>query len=97
MNAGRGIKVPRAAHKVVDGPFEHLQMDFIELDPCEGKKYALVIVDMFSKWVHIFPTVKADAQAVAKALICDKKVSAETRLNWVKCVPIVLFYMRTRE
>ena len=50
-------------------PFDHLQMDFIELTPCEGKKYCLVAVDMFSKWVEVFPTGKADASAVAKVLV----------------------------
>ncbi|KAK3528206.1 hypothetical protein QTP86_025120 [Hemibagrus guttatus] len=33
-----------------------------ELIPSEGKKYCLVIVDMFSKWVEAFPTSKQDVQ-----------------------------------
>lgn len=46
-------------------------MDFIELTPSEGKKYCLVLVDMFSKWVEAFPTSKQDASAVAKALLSE--------------------------
>ena len=55
---GQDIQVPGQ-------PFDHLQMDFIELTPCEGKKYCLVAVDMFSK---VFHTGKADASAVTKVL-----------------------------
>lgn len=43
-------------------------LDFIKLTRCEGKKYALVIVDKFSKWVEIFPVGNPDVIAVAKAL-----------------------------
>ena len=50
-------------------PFDHLQMAFIALTPCERKEYCLVAVDMFSKWVEVFPTGKADASAVAKVLV----------------------------
>ena len=37
----------------------------------EGKKYCLVIIDQFTKWVEIFPTKHADALTVAKALCKD--------------------------
>ena len=43
-------------------------MDFIEFNPNKGKKYCLVIVDVFTGWVEIFPVKKADVLAVAKAL-----------------------------
>lgn len=46
-------------------------MDIIELNQCEGKKYCLVIIDAFSKWVEIFPTKHPDALTVAKALCKD--------------------------
>ena len=68
-NAGRGIQMQQSAHPPPQKPFDHLQMDFIELTPSEGKKYCLVFVDMFSKWVEAFPTSKQDSAAVAKALI----------------------------
>jgi len=70
-NVGRGVRTTPAAHPPPDAPFDHLQMDFIELSPSEGKKYCFVIVDMFSKWVEAFPTSKADAGAVAKSLITE--------------------------
>lgn len=53
-NIGRSIQTPQGAHPSPDKPFDHLQMDFIELTPSEGKKYCLVIVDMFSKWIEVF-------------------------------------------
>lgn len=59
----------QVSHPTLEKQFDHLQMDFIELTPGEGKKFCLVIVDMFSKWVDIFPTAKQDANAVAKVLI----------------------------
>uniref|UniRef100_A0AAQ4RQ79 ribonuclease H n=1 Tax=Gasterosteus aculeatus aculeatus TaxID=481459 RepID=A0AAQ4RQ79_GASAC len=68
-NASGAIKVPQQGHPPPDKPFEHLMMDFIELTPSEGKKYCLVIVCMFSKWVEVFPTSKQDAGTVAKILM----------------------------
>ena len=41
-------------------------MDFVELTPAEGKKYTLVIVGMWFKWVEVFPTKHANIHAVAK-------------------------------
>ena len=49
-------------------PFQVIHMDFIELNKCQGKKYCLVIVDAFSKWVEVFPTGTPDSITVAKAL-----------------------------
>ena len=46
-------------------------MDFIELNPSEGKKYCLGIVDMFSKWIEVFSSSKDDSGAVVKALITE--------------------------
>lgn len=70
-NASGAIHMPPAGHPPPDKPFDHLMIDFIELTPCEGKKYCLVIVDMFSKWVEVFPSAKQDASAVAKALLTE--------------------------
>ena len=68
-NVGRGQKIQNAVHPAPLEPFDHLMMDFVELSPCRGKKYRLVIIDTFSKWIEVFPTGKADATAVAKALL----------------------------
>lgn len=62
MRPQRG-KFPAPRH-----PFQIIHMDFIELNKSEGKKYCLVIIDAFSKWVEIFPANHADALTVAKAL-----------------------------
>ncbi len=67
-NVARGIKMSQVSQPTPTGPFEYLQMDFIELSPCEGNKYCLVLVDMWSKWVEAFPTSKQYAAAVAKTL-----------------------------
>ncbi len=68
-NAGRGQAVKQSCHPTPDAPFDHLMMDFTELSPCEGKKYCLVIVDMFSKCIEVFPTGKAHAAAVARMVL----------------------------
>ncbi len=70
-NVAKGIKMSQVSQPTPTGPFEYLQMDFIELSPREGKKYCLVLVDMWSKWVEAFPTSKQDAAAVAKALLTE--------------------------
>lgn len=67
-NVARAIKVPLSSHPPPTGPFEYLMIDFIELSPCNGKRYCLVMVDMWSKWVEVFPTSKQDSAAVE---ICD--------------------------
>ncbi len=69
QNAGRDQAMKQSCHPAPDAPFDHLMMDFTELSPCEGKKYCLVIVDIFSKWTEVFPTGQADAAAVAKVLL----------------------------
>ena len=63
------IPVSTASHSRPEGPFEHLMMDFIELTHCEGYKYCLVIVDMFSKWIEAFTCRRATAVAAAKAVV----------------------------
>ena len=46
-NAGGGVKMPLAAHPQPDRPFEYIMLDFTELSHCQGKKYCLVVVDVF--------------------------------------------------
>lgn len=90
-NVARGIKMSQVSQPAPAGPFEYLQMNFIELSPCEGKKYCLVFVDMWSKWVEVFPTSKQDAAAVAKALLTEivprwgipRKISSDNGTHFV--------------
>ncbi|XP_029699758.1 uncharacterized protein isoform X1 [Takifugu rubripes] len=77
-----------AAHPPPTRPFEHVMMDFIELHPAEGKKFCLVFVDMWSKWVEAIPTSKA---ARARALITEiiprwgipEKISSDNGTHFV--------------
>ncbi|XP_066536095.1 protein NYNRIN-like [Hoplias malabaricus] len=145
-----------AGHPPATEPFQHWQIDFVELTQAEGKKYMLVCVCMFSKWTEAFPTGKQDAQAVTKMLLREiiprwglptrissdngtpfvqrglidltkhlgidmrkhcsyhpasagavermngtlknglAKMHQDTELSWVKCLPLVLWQMRTR-
>ncbi|XP_049329723.1 protein NYNRIN-like [Astyanax mexicanus] len=145
-----------AGHPPATEPFQHWQIDFVELTPAEGKKFLLVCVCMFSKWIEAFPTGKQDGEAVAKAFLREliprfglpkrvssdngtpfvhtglksltkylgidmhkhcsyhpasagaverangtiknglAKITQQTGLNWVKCLPLVLWQSRTR-
>nr|XP_055042823.1 protein NYNRIN-like [Misgurnus anguillicaudatus] len=46
-------------------------MDYIELTPAEGKRYCLVMTDMFLKWTEATPTKHADSAGVTKMLLKD--------------------------
>lgn len=65
-NVGKSVPMPILN---LEGPFEHLMMNFIELTPCKGFKYCLVIIDMFLKWIECFPCRHTTAVSVAKALL----------------------------
>ncbi|CAL9706360.1 unnamed protein product [Knipowitschia caucasica] len=70
-NPGRPRSLAQVAHPAPTRPFEHVMMDFIELTPSEGKKFCLVMVDMFSKWVEAFPAKHASSATVAKAILTE--------------------------
>lgn len=44
---GRGQSVLQSSHIVPDEPIDHTMMNFIELNPCEGKTYCLVLRTCF--------------------------------------------------
>ena len=68
-NIGRGLVVPTSAQPKADGPFEYLMIDFITLNPCQNYRYALVIVDMWSRWVECYPCRDESAKTVANILL----------------------------
>lgn len=70
-NIAPTMKITRGHHPPPQGPFEHVMMDFIQLDKCRGYEYCLVLVDMFSKWPECYPVKHANALSVAKALLKD--------------------------
>jgi len=52
----------------VGGPFECLGMDFVELDPSESGKYALVFQDYLTKWPEVYAVADRKAETVAQCL-----------------------------
>ncbi|XP_067836222.1 uncharacterized protein, partial [Heptranchias perlo] len=68
-NPGKGVPCEWGTTPLPEGPFETLQMDFIELQRCQGYKYVLVIVDVFSKWIEAYPTTDNKASTVVKVLM----------------------------
>lgn len=45
---------------------------FIELNKCENKKYCLVIIDLYSKWIEVILTVRNDVIAKLSELLSLK-------------------------
>lgn len=68
-NVGKGQTMKTVGHPSPDKPFSHVMIDYIQLTPSEGKKYCVVAVDMFSKWVEAMPTKHPDNKGVAKLLL----------------------------
>lgn len=67
-NAQGNLRPKRGHFPIPPHPFHTVHMDFIELNESQSSKYALVIIDVFSKWPEIYPVKKADAISVAKCL-----------------------------
>ncbi|XP_059209538.1 protein NYNRIN-like [Centropristis striata] len=68
-NVRRAFTTPLAHVPVPEGPFHHLQMDYIDMiDRKNGYRYILVVVDRFTKWVEAVPTKGPDARSAAKFL-----------------------------
>lgn len=67
-NSQGNLRPKRGHFPTPPHPFHTIHMDFIELSESQGSKYALVIIDVFSKRPEIYPVKKADAISVAKCL-----------------------------
>ncbi|XP_019210800.1 uncharacterized protein LOC109199918 [Oreochromis niloticus] len=67
-NAQGNLRPKRGHFPTPPHPFHAIHMDFIQLHKHQQVEYALVIIDVFSKWPEIYPVKKADAISVAKCL-----------------------------
>ena len=68
-NIRRGVVTPPGYIPTPRGPMRELVIDYVDMiTPIEGKRYMLVVVDRFSRWVEACPTKRKDAQSVAKFL-----------------------------
>uniref|UniRef100_A0A4W5PX05 Integrase catalytic domain-containing protein n=1 Tax=Hucho hucho TaxID=62062 RepID=A0A4W5PX05_9TELE len=59
---------------IPDAPFQDICIDFTDMgqdNRVEGKRYLLVMVDRFTRWVEAIPTAREDAKAVIKWLRRD--------------------------
>lgn len=59
---------------IPDAPFQDICIDFTYMgqdNRVEGKRYLLVMVDRFTRWVDAIPTAREDAKAVIKWLKRD--------------------------
>ncbi|KAK0144494.1 Gag-Pol polyprotein [Merluccius polli] len=68
-NVRRGVVTPPGHIPTPRGPMRELVIDYVDMiTPVEGKRYMLVVVDRFSRWVEACPTKRKDAQLVARFL-----------------------------
>lgn len=68
-NIGKTIPVEPSHIPPTEGPFQVIQIDFIQLPPCRNLKYVLVCVDVFSHWVEAYPAAACTAAFTAKKLV----------------------------
>ncbi len=65
-NVRKGITTPTGHIPVPEGPFKHLVMDMIKR--VQGKRYMLVVIDRFSRWVEAVPSADQGAGTVIQFL-----------------------------
>lgn len=63
---------PLAHIPVPVGPFKHLMMDYVDMiERVQGKRYILVVVCRFSRWIEACPASKSDHKVVARFLCTE--------------------------
>ena len=61
-------KAPITGHVTAAEPADRVMMDIIHMKECEGYKYVLTLVDIFSRWGVAIPLQNIKASSVVKAL-----------------------------
>ncbi|XP_056592765.1 uncharacterized protein LOC130411831 [Triplophysa dalaica] len=68
-NVRKGTSAPIGHIPVPEGPFKHLVMDYVDMiKSVRGKRYMLVIIDRFSRWVEAVPSSDQGSGTVIKFL-----------------------------
>jgi hypothetical protein len=65
-NPGQGPKSPLLIQKKGVYPFQHLEMDFSEIQPSKTYRYLLEVVYTFTGWVETYPPHTKKATEVSK-------------------------------
>lgn len=69
VNKGVMRKSAKGGRVLAVRPFQCIQIDFTEFPKVQNWRYALVVVDHYTRWVEVFPTTSATAQAVSRILL----------------------------